>query len=123
MAGPLSGIKILDFTWALAGPYGTMIMADLGADVWKIETVFQNELRRGGAPYVHDVSTYFFSANRGKRSVMLDLKAPEVRAAIYKIVPQVDVVNETFQPGTMTKPGYAYETLSNPTPPPGAAPT
>src|SRR3546814_11263865 len=103
MAGPLSGIKILDFTWALAGPYGTMIMADLGADVWKIETVFQNELRRGGAPYVHDVSTYFFSANRGKRSVMLDLKAPEVREAIYKIVPPVDVVNENFQPGTRSE--------------------
>ncbi|MQA00683.1 MAG: CoA transferase [Dehalococcoidia bacterium] len=112
MAGPLSGIKILDFTWALAGPYGTMIMADLGADVWKIETVFQNEQRRGGGPYVHGVSTYFFSANRGKKSVMLDLKSPEVKEAIYKIVPQVDIVNENFQPGTMTKLGFDYETLS-----------
>ncbi|MCK9485493.1 MAG: CoA transferase [Dehalococcoidia bacterium] len=111
MTGPLAGIKVLDFTWALAGPFGTMILADLGADVWKIETVFQNEMRRGGAPYVHDVSTYFFSANRGKKSAMLDLKSPEVREAIYRLVPQVDVVTENFQPGTMKKLGFDYETL------------
>ncbi|TAJ19322.1 MAG: CoA transferase [Dehalococcoidia bacterium] len=112
MPGPLSGITILDFTWALAGPFGTMVMADMGADVWKIETVFQNEQRRGGGPYVHDVSTYFFSVNRGKKSVMLDLKSPEVKQIIYDLVPHVDVVNENFQPGTMKKLGFDYETLS-----------
>ena len=74
MAGPLDGITVLDFTWALAGPYGVMVLADLGADVWKVETPFQNEKRRGNGPYVHGVSTYFFSVNRGKKSIMLDLK-------------------------------------------------
>ena len=112
MAGPLTGIRVLDFTWALAGPYGVMILADLGAEVWKIETAHQTERRRGSGPYVHGVSTYFFSANRGKKSVMLDLKSPEVKEAIYQIVPQVDVVNENFQPGTMKKLGFDYETLS-----------
>lgn len=112
MPGPLSGVKVLDFTWALAGPFGTMVLTDLGAEVWKIETVFQNEQRRGGGPYVHGVSTYFFSVNRGKHSVMLDLKAPEVRQAIYDLVPQVDVVTENFQPGTMKKLGFDYQTLS-----------
>jgi len=112
MAGPLSGITILDFTWALAGPFGTMLLADLGADVWKIETVTQTESRRGNGPWVHDVSTYFFSVNRGKKSFMLDLKAPEAKEIIYSLVPQVDVVTENFSPGTMDKLGFGYETLS-----------
>jgi CoA:oxalate CoA-transferase len=88
-----------------------MVLADLGADVWKIETVAQNERRRGTGPYVHGVSTYFFSVNRGKKSVMLDLKAPEVKEVIYRLVPQVDVVTENFSPGTMEKLGFGYERL------------
>ena len=90
MPGPLSGIKVLDFTWALAGPYGVMILADMGAEVWKIETAAQNETRRGNGPYVHGVSTYFFSVNRGKKSVMLDLKAPEAKEVIYSLVREVE---------------------------------
>jgi len=112
VSGPLEGVKVLDFTWALAGPYGVMVLADLGAEVWKIETVGQNEKRRGMGPYVHDVSTYFFSVNRGKKSVMLDLKAPEAQEIIYKLVPQVDVVTENFSPGAMDRLGFGYETLS-----------
>ena len=112
MPGPLSGIKVLDFTWALAGPYGVMILADMGAEVWKIETAAQNETRRGNGPYVHGVSTYFFSVNRGKKSVMLDLKAPEAKEVIYSLVRQVDVLTENFSPGTMAKLGFDYETLS-----------
>ena len=92
MPGPLSGIKVLDFTWALAGPYGVMILADLGAEVWKIETAHQNETRRGSGPYVHGVSTYFFSVNRGKKSIMLDLKVPEARRAEVKAL--IALVNE-----------------------------
>lgn len=112
MAGPLDGIKVLDFTWALAGPYGVMILADLGAEVWKIETVFQDERRRGQGPYVHDVSTYFFSVNRGKKSVMLDLKSAEARDLVYRLVPDMDVVTENFSPGTMERLGFGYDTLS-----------
>ena len=109
MSGPLTGIKVLDFTWALAGPYGVMILADLGAEVWKIETASQNETRRGMGPYAHGVSSYFFSVNRGKKSLMLDLKAPEAKAAIYELVKQVDVVTENFSPGTMERLGFGYE--------------
>jgi CoA:oxalate CoA-transferase len=111
MSGPLAGITVLDFTWALAGPYGVMILADLGAEVWKIETVSQNERRRGNGPYVHGVSTYFFSVNRGKKSVMLDLKTPEEKEIVYRLVQKVDVVTENFSPGTMERLGFGYETL------------
>ncbi len=111
MGGPLSGIRVLDFTWALAGPYGAMVLADLGAEVWKIETPFQTERRRGSGPYVHDVSTYFFSVNRGKKSIMLDLKAPEAQEIVHALVQQVDVVTENFSPGTMKKLGFDYESL------------
>ena len=112
MAGPLSGIKVLDFTWALAGPYGSMILSDLGAEVWKIETIGQNERRRGSGPYVHEVSTYFFSVNRGKKSLMLDLKAPEATDIVHALVRQVDVLTENFSPGTMDKLGFGYEALA-----------
>ncbi len=112
MAGPLSGIKVLDFTWAMAGPYGVMILSDLGAEVWKIETPFQTERRRGNGPYVHGVSTYFFSINRGKKSIMLDLKAPEATEIVHRLVPRADVVTENFSPGTMERLGFGYEALS-----------
>jgi CoA:oxalate CoA-transferase len=112
MAGPLDGVKVLDFTWALAGPYGVMILADLGAEVWKIETAQQTEMRRGSGPYVHGVSTYFFSVNRGKKSIMLDLKAPEAKEIVARLVPQVDVLTENFSPGTMEGLGFGYEAMS-----------
>lgn len=111
MAGPLDGIKVLDFTWALAGPYGVMILADMGAEVWKIETAHQNETRRGSGPYVHGVSTYFFSVNRGKKSIMLDLKAPEAKEIIYKLATEVDVLTENFSPGTMEDLGFGFERM------------
>jgi len=113
MAGPLTGITVLDFTWALAGPFGVMILSDLGADVWKVETPFQNEKRRGNGPYVHDVSTYFFSVNRGKKSIMLDLKAPDAQDVIHRLVRQADVLTENFSPGTMERLGFGYEQLKD----------
>jgi CoA:oxalate CoA-transferase len=112
MAGPLSGIVVLDFTWALAGPYGVMVLADLGAEVWKIETPFQNEKRRAAGPYVHDVSTYFFSVNRGKQSLMLDLKAPEAKEIVERLVQRADVLTENFSPGTMDRLGFGYKAMS-----------
>jgi CoA:oxalate CoA-transferase len=112
MSGPLSGITVLDFTWALAGPYGVMVLADMGAEVWKIETMFQNEQRRGGGPHVHDVSTYFFSVNRGKKSLMLDLKAPEATEIVHRLVRKADVLTENFSPGTMERLGFGYEAMS-----------
>jgi CoA:oxalate CoA-transferase len=112
MPGPLEGIRVLDFTWALAGPYGVMILADLGAEVWKIETAHQTEQRRGSGPFVHGVSTYFFSVNRGKKSIMLDLKAPEAKDIVARMVQQVDVLTENFSPGTMEGLGFGYQAMS-----------
>jgi CoA:oxalate CoA-transferase len=111
MPGPLEGITVLDFTWALAGPYGTMVLADLGADVWKIEPVHQTEEHRGGGPMVDGINTYFFSVNRGKKSIMLDLKTDEAREVIDALVPRVDVLTENFSPGTMERLGFGYERL------------
>lgn len=112
MPGPLSGIRVLDFTWALAGPYGVMVLADLGAEVWKIETAHQNERRRGNGPYVHGVSSYFFSVNRGKKSIMLDLKHTEAKEVVYRLVKEVDVLTENFSPGTMDDLGFGYEKMA-----------
>jgi len=111
MPGPLEGIRVLDFTWALAGPYGVMVLADLGAEVWKIETAHQTEQRRGAGPYVHGVSTYFFSVNRGKKSIMLDLKAPAAKEIVYRLAMQADVLTENFSPGTMQDLGFGYEKM------------
>ena len=112
MPGPLAGITVLDFTWHLAGPYGVMVLADLGADVWKVELPYQTEDRRGPGPMVDGINTYFFSVNRGKKSIMLDLKAPEAIEVIRALVPQVDVLTENFSPGTMTDLGLDYAALS-----------
>lgn len=112
MAGPLAGIRVLDFTWHLAGPYGAMQLADLGADVWKIELVYADEQTRGPGPVVDGINTYFFSVNRGKKSLAMELRAPEVRDAIYQLVTHVDVLTENFVPGTMERLGYGYAELS-----------
>jgi CoA:oxalate CoA-transferase len=111
MPGPLTGITVLDFTWHLAGPYGVMVLADLGAEVWKIELPYQTEERRGPGPMVDGINTYFFSVNRGKKSIMLDLKSPEGREVVYALVKNVDVLTENFSPGTMEDLGFGYETL------------
>ena len=82
MAGPLTGVIVLDFTHALAGPFGTMILADLGADVVLVSrTTERDDRSRGPGPYVRDRSTYRFSVERGKRNIQLDLKDPTVAVA------------------------------------------
>ena len=111
MTGPLNGIKVLDFTWALAGPYGSMLLSDLGADVQKIEPLQQDERRRGMGPYVHDVSSYFFSVNRGKKSLLIDLKADGAQEIILALIRDSDVLTENFSPGTMDRLGFGYEAL------------
>ncbi|HLZ69520.1 MAG TPA: CaiB/BaiF CoA-transferase family protein [Dehalococcoidia bacterium] len=112
MPGPLDGIIVLDFTWHLAGPYGVMQLADLGAEVWKIEQVAANEDNRGGGPIVEGINTYFFSVNRGKQSLALDLRSPEGKEIVYGLAPQVDVLTENFRPGTMERLGFGYERMA-----------
>ena len=116
MPGPLDGLRILDFTWALAGPYGSMILSDLGADVFKVEHVGTNEEHRGAGPYVHGISTYFFSVNRGKKSLTLDLKRPESVQIVKDLIDPasggIDVLTENFRPGAMARLGLGYHDLS-----------
>jgi CoA:oxalate CoA-transferase len=112
MTGPLAGIRVLDFTWHLAGPYGTMQLADLGAEVWKIELVYADEQTRGPGPVVDGINTYFFSVNRGKHSIAIDLRAPEAKEIIYELIKHVDVLAENFVPGTMDRLGFGYDEMS-----------
>ncbi|HEX6031820.1 MAG TPA: CoA transferase, partial [Tepidiformaceae bacterium] len=79
MNAPLEGIRVLDFTWALAGPFGTMQLADLGAEVVKVEYPETHEKERGFGPYFEGISTFFFSPNRGKKGICVDLKSDDGR--------------------------------------------
>ncbi len=109
---PLHGVRILDFTRVLAGPYGTMHLADLGADVVKVEHPHGgDDTRSYGPPFHDDVSTYFLSINRGKRSIALDLKKPADRATARALAVQADVVFENFRPGVMARLGLDAATL------------
>jgi CoA:oxalate CoA-transferase len=110
MAGPLAGIRVLDFTHALAGPYATMILGDLGADIIKVESPTGDRARLQG-PKFDDVSTYFFSINRGKKSVIIDLHTDTGREIALKLVKLVDIVTENFTPGTMDRLGLGYDVL------------
>lgn len=107
----LDGVRVLDFTWALAGPFGTMQLADMGAEVVKVEHPATTEKERGFGPYHQGISTFFFSVNRGKRGIAIDLKAPEGRELVLRLAARADVVTENFRPGTMDRLGLGYEEL------------
>lgn len=109
---PLEGVKVLDFTWALAGPFGTMLLADLGAEVWKVEPPGITEEERGYGPYLNGVSTYFASVNRGKKSLAIDLKTSAGREIVSALSERADILVESFTPGTMGSLGLDYETLN-----------
>ena len=108
---PLKGLRVLDLTRMLAGPYGTLILADLGADVIKVEAPRVGDLTRHNIPRMGDHSTYFLAVNRGKRSVTLDLKSEEGRAALLRLARNSDVVVENFRPGVMGRLGLDYPAL------------
>ncbi len=112
MRGPLEGVKVLDFTWALAGPFATMQLADLGAEVVKVEyPSLEDEKLRGFGPYYKGVSTFFFSPNRGKKGIAIDLATDAGRHLVRKLVKTADVVAENFRPGSMKRHGLDYESL------------
>jgi len=110
-------IRVLDLSRVLAGPYCTMLLADLGADVVKVERPGEgDETRSWGPPYVGGESAYFLSVNRGKRSVALDLARPEAQEALLRLARVADVVVENFRPGTADRLGAGYERLARESP-------
>lgn len=112
----LGNIKVLDLTRVLAGPYATMLLADMGADVIKIEMPEKGDDSRAYGPYIDGESTYFMSLNRNKRSITMNLKVPESREIFLNMVKDVDVVVENYRPGTMEKLGIGYEELKKANP-------
>ena len=109
--GALSDIKVLDLTRVLAGPYATMLLADLGAEIIKIEQPEKGDDSRAYGPYKNGESAYFMSLNRNKESITLNLKAPEGKEILKELVKKVDVLVENFRPGTMEKLGLGYDVL------------
>jgi len=109
--GALSDIKVLDLTRVLAGPYATMVLADLGAEIIKIEQPGKGDDSRAYGPYKNGESAYFMSLNRNKESLTLNLKAPEGKEILKRLVEKVDVLVENFRPGTMEKLGLGYDIL------------
>ncbi len=109
---PLSGLRVLDLTRVLAGPYCTMVLADLGAEVIKVEIPGRGDDARHFGPFVGPESAYFMSLNRNKKSVTLNLKHGRGREVFLKLVRRADVLVENFRPGTMDKLGLGYERLS-----------
>ena len=109
----LSGIRVLDLTRMLAGPYGTQLLADMGAEIIKIEDPTGDPMRQMGPHFSRGESAYFLSANRGKKSVTLNLKSAEGRQIFFDLVAVSDVVFENFRPGVMERLGLTYDTLKS----------
>jgi len=108
----LKGIRVLDLTRVLAGPYCAMLLGDMGAEVIKVEEPGKGDDTRGWPPFAGGQSTYFMSVNRNKQSLTLNLKAPEGRELLKKLVKKSDVLLENFRTGTMEKLGLGYATLA-----------
>ena len=111
MPGPLIGIKVLEFTEIIAGPFSGMLLSDMGADVIKVEPPW-GEPWRFAQPFMPNESKTFMGLNRGKKSLTLDLTKPEAREIVYKIVPDMDVVIVNSRPDVPYNLGIDYETLS-----------
>lgn len=110
MAKALEGIKVLDLSRALAGPYCTMMLADMGAEIIKVEMPGRgDDSRSWGPPFVEGESAYFMSINRNKKSITLNMKSDKSTEIIHKLIKQSDVLVENFRPGAMERLGLGYE--------------
>ena len=116
MAGPLKGIRVLDLTWSIAGPYAGLLLADLGAEVIKVEIPGAGDVTRFVQPFQGEVPAYFLNTNRGKEAITLNLKAEEGRKVFLGLIEKADVLIESFRPGTMAKLGLDYATLAGQNP-------
>ena len=110
--GPLAGLLVADFSRILAGPYSTMLLADLGAEVVKVEGPRGDDTRTWQPPVREGISTYYLGVNRNKRSVALDLKDPADAALAQELARRADVVVENFKPGGLARFGLDYETVA-----------
>lgn len=108
---PLRGIRVLDLSRVLAGPFCSMILSDLGAEVIKVEMPGEGDDTRTYPPFIGGLSSYFMSVNRGKKSVTLDLKKAEAREAIYRLAERSDIFLENFRPGVTARLGVDYENI------------
>jgi formyl-CoA transferase/CoA:oxalate CoA-transferase len=106
---PLDGIRVIDLTRVLAGPFCTMMLGDMGAEVIKIEEPTHGDESRGWAPIVGEWSSYFLGVNRNKKSVALDLKCSEHAEALRSLIRNADVLVENFKPGSLAQLGFGYE--------------
>lgn len=111
MAGPLAGIRVLDLSQVLFGPFATMLLSNLGAEVIKVERPGIGDIARGNGPVVNGVSSYFLSLNRDKKSITLNLATKQGREVFLKLTEKADVLVACFVPGTMEKLGLSYETV------------
>ena len=113
MSRMLEGVRVLDLTRMLAGPYGSLILADIGAEVIKIEDPDGGDPMRQMAPhFIKEVSAYFMAINRGKKSLCLDLRDPRGKAVFLELVSVSDVVLDNFRPGVLERLGIDHEPLS-----------
>ena len=98
---PLAGVRVIDLTRVLAGPFCSMSLGDMGAEVIKVEEPGKGDDTRGWPPFVSGEATYFLSVNRNKKSLTLNMKEPEGQGILRKLLASADVVLENFRPGTM----------------------
>src|SRR5262245_23307311 len=115
-SGPFSGLLVVDLTRVLAGPFCTLILAELGARVIKVENPQGGDDTRQFVPSWQGKSAYYLSLNRGKESIALDLKAPAGREMLLALVRAADVLVENFRPGTLDNLGLGYDVLSRENP-------
>ncbi len=108
---PLSGVTVLDLSRILAGPYCTMVLGDLGAEVLKVEPPNGDDSRGWGPPFVEGESAYVLAVNRNKRSICINLKRASGRDLLHRLAGKADVLVENFRPGTLDRLGFSYETI------------
>ena len=108
---PLENITVLDFTQIMAGPFCTMLLADMGADIIKIEKPGGDDIRGIGPPFINGESAAFLQINRNKRSIVMDLKHPDSYDVICKMISKADVIVQNFRPGVMEKLNLEYDSV------------
>jgi crotonobetainyl-CoA:carnitine CoA-transferase CaiB-like acyl-CoA transferase len=109
---PLEGIRVVDLTRVVAGPFCTMMLGDMGAEVLKIEEPEHGDDTRGWGPYINGQGSFYLGLNRSKKSLALDLKTPEGSSALRELIATADVLIENFRPGSLTQLGFGYAAVS-----------